>query len=423
MMRWLILLLAMGGTAWSADKIGRAPELPDTTPWDLRLLSEPPTFRWVEEKKPVRSLIYAGEDMFGEPTDVFAFYANPATLGGNDAGEREYPAVVLVHGGGGAAFAEWVWLWASRGYAAIAMDLGGMRPAEPLIDAEIGELLEDRGFDRKERKRLPAGGPEQGHPQKFESIGDETDDDWPFHAVSAVIRAHSLIRTFREVDPGRTAITGISWGGYTTCIAASIDDRFAAAVPVYGCGFLYEGESVQKPAIDNLELRDEWIELYDPSRYLVACRVPILWVNGTNDKHYPLDSYMRSADLVKGPRNLRIEAPMRHGHRPGWEPEEIGLFIDSHCRNGTPLAVVSEAAVMDGRPRAKVDAVSKLSEGRLHYTTDAGPLVNRTWKSLPATVTADGITGPELPEQTTIWLLSVTDERGAMTTSRVVFAE
>jgi len=29
-------------------------------------------------------------------------------------------------------------------------------------------------------------------------------------------------------------VTGISWGGYLTCIVAGIDDRLKAAVPVYG---------------------------------------------------------------------------------------------------------------------------------------------------------------------------------------------
>jgi dienelactone hydrolase len=420
-MRWLCVLMLAGAAALGADKIGRPPELPDSLPWDLRLLSDSPEFRWVEEKKPVRSLIYHGEQMFGEATEIFAFYASPATLGGNVAGEREYPAVVLVHGGGGTAFAEWVWLWASRGYAAIAMDLGGMRPASPVIDADIGELLEDRGFDRKQRTRLSAGGPEQGHPQKFDSIGDDTDDDWPFHAVSAVIRAHSLVRSFREVDPTRTAITGISWGGYTTCIAASIDDRFAAAVPVYGCGFLHEGESVQKPAIDNLELRDEWIRLYDPSSYLGACRVPVLWVNGTNDKHYPLDSYMRSAGLVKGPRTMRIQAPMPHSHRAGWAPAEIGLFIDAYCREGEPLPVVTDAALRDGRPTAKVESATTLKSAALHYTEDAGPLVKRRWSKVAAELKDDGVIGPPLPEEARIWILSVTDERDAMTTSGAMF--
>jgi hypothetical protein len=36
--------------------------------------------------------------------------------------------MVLIHGGGGTAFADWVRLWTGRGYAAIAMDLCGCVP-------------------------------------------------------------------------------------------------------------------------------------------------------------------------------------------------------------------------------------------------------------------------------------------------------
>ena len=74
-------------------------------------------------------------------------------------------------------------------------------------------------------------------------------------------------------------------------------------MPVYGCGYLHDGESVQRPMIDRLNdgQRDEWIRLHDPSSFLVACRVPMFFVNGTNDKHYPLKSYARSYKLVKGP--------------------------------------------------------------------------------------------------------------------------
>ena len=36
--------------------------------------------------------------------------------------------MVLVHGGGGQAFAEWATLWAKRGYVAISMDLRGRGP-------------------------------------------------------------------------------------------------------------------------------------------------------------------------------------------------------------------------------------------------------------------------------------------------------
>ena len=63
---------------------------------------------------------------------------------------------------------------------------------------------------------------------------------WTYHAVAAVIRGHSLLLAQKEVDPQRIGLTGISWGGYLTCIVAGLDDRLKVAVPVYGCGFLHE---------------------------------------------------------------------------------------------------------------------------------------------------------------------------------------
>ena len=50
-------------------------------------------------------------DVAGQTTEVFAFYASPRTLGLLDAPVKA-PAVVLIHGGGGTAFSDWVWMWA-----------------------------------------------------------------------------------------------------------------------------------------------------------------------------------------------------------------------------------------------------------------------------------------------------------------------
>jgi dienelactone hydrolase len=424
--RWFCLLGTLSALSVSAavDKIGRAPELPDSMPWDLVALGDVPEFRWVKEKGPIRSLIYAGETYFNEPTEVFAFYATPETIGGNVAGENDYPAVVLVHGGGGTAFAEWVWMWANRGYAAIAMDLSGHRPPSPLFEKETGEFLEDRGLGREfrtMRKQMAAPGPGQGHPEKFGNIGGEVDDDWPFHAISAVIRAHTLVRSFREVDHSRTAITGISWGGYTTCIVASIDSRFAAAVPVYGCGFLHEGESVQKPAIEQSEFPEEWVKLYDPSSYLGACRVPIMFVNGNRDKHYPLDSYSKSYDLVQGAKTIRIEVGMGHSHPAGWAPEEIGRFIDSHCKGDDSLVTLGKPIPTKDGIELTYEAAVPLKSAALHYTADSGPQVKRVWKQSNAKIEDGKITSGKPPAGTTVWLISTTDQRDALVTSEVVF--
>ena len=111
---FLTLSIVAGSARADDEKVG---------PWNLSALKRTvPTMRWAEQSGPVHSLFYAGEDYQGHATEVFAFYASPRTLGRADAGKKKFPGVVLIHGGGGTAFAEWAWLWAQRGYAAIAMD-------------------------------------------------------------------------------------------------------------------------------------------------------------------------------------------------------------------------------------------------------------------------------------------------------------
>lgn len=393
-----------------AEKVG---------PWDIGALREKvPAMEWLRRDGPVHSLLYQAEKYQGRDTRVFAFYASPATLGEAGAGEK-FPGVVLIHGGGGTAFAEWVWLWAKRGYAAIAMDLNGSRPPDP--EFADGGVAKGNAHDVKRRTRLPDGGPAHGHPEKFDSIGGDAGDDWPFHAAASVMRAHTLLRSFPEVDAGRTAVTGISWGGYTTCLVASLDDRFKAAVPVYGCGFLHEGESVQKPSIDKLgERKALWVREYDPGSLLPRCRVPIFFVNGTNDVHYVLDSYMKSYNVVPGEKQMRIEVNMRHGHPPGWAPAEIGLFIDSKCRGGRPLPVPGKPEITGGEARVTCESATALKKAELHYTADGGLRSQRKWTSVPARIVGKTITAPAPPPEANSWFLSVTDERDAMVSTVVV---
>jgi len=384
--------------------------------WNMEKLQATPGMKWIDQTAPVHSLFYDGEPYQGHPVDVFAFYASPATIG-NTAVAKPYPAVVLIHGGGGTAFAEWAQLWAKRGYAAIAMDLAGRRPAGFIFDS-AGNFSVD---PKAPRPRVDRPGPDQGPEEKWRSIGGDTGDDWPFHAVGNVIRAHSLIRSFPDVDPERTAVTGISWGGYTTSIVASVDHRFKAAVPVYGCGFLFEGESVQKPQLDALEpaRRAEWIKLYDPSSHLGNCRTPILWVNGTNDVHYPLDSYAKSAALVKGPSFFRIEVKMPHGHSPGWKPLEIGHFIDGYCKGGPKLRELTDLEISpDGRASVKYSGEMP-KKAQLHYTTGQGLRSDREWTSVDA-VARDGMIVATVPAEANTWFFSYTDEPGGMYTSQIM---
>jgi dienelactone hydrolase len=400
----LSLLLAGSGCTTLGpghSAIHPAKSLPATTPWDLVALSRPPKYEWADQAGPVRSLYYEGLPYKDKPTRVFAYYVSPATLGAETATGRGFPGVVLVHGGGGTAFKEWAELWAKRGYAAIAMDLAGCGP---------------------DRTRLTDGGPGQSDEEKFGAIDQPPGNQWTYHAVANAILAHSLLRSLKEVDARRTAVTGISWGGYLTCIVAGLDNRFKAAVPVYGCGFLHEN-SVWLKQFEKMtpQQKDRWVRLWDPSMYIGSAAMPVFFINGTNDFAYPLDSYAKTYGLVKGERNLRITVNMPHGHPQGWAPPEIGLFVDGYLRGGKPLPAIQRPRTVNGQVLAKVRAKTGLASAALHYTTGTGPINKRQWQTVPGRVDGSHLVAETPPKEAAVWFLTVTDERGAVVSSELVF--
>jgi dienelactone hydrolase len=355
----------------------------------LAELKEAPHATWEAKSGLVQEVYYEGEPLAGKATRVFAYVGRPERVQG------KVPGMVLIHGGGGTAFPEWATLWAKRGYAAIAMDLAGHGP---------------------QRKRLADGSPNQDDNGKFRDFTDrESNQMWTYHAVAAAIRGHSLLRSLEGVDPDRIGVTGISWGGYLTCIVAGLDDRLKVAVPVYGCGFLHE-DSAWLPRFEKMsrEQRDRWVRLFDPSRYLPGVRCPILFMNGTNDFAYPLGSYQKCYRLVPGRHDVRIEVHMPHGHEVGWAPKEIGLYVDSILKGGDPLPTLGPMKTEGDKASASFTAKVPVVKGGMHYTTDTGPWQKRNWTSREAKIVGSTVEAEVPKGRPLVYYLSITDQRGAM---------
>ena len=372
---WSALLLASCISPGS----GRA-----TGPWDVAALRRAPEATWGVTNGLVREVYYAGEPYQGNPTRVFAYYGRPE-------GKGPFPAVLLVHGGGGKAFSAWAEHWARRGYVALAMDLAGCGPAG----------------------RLPDGGPGQGDDTKFRDFNDQDIGDmWTYHAIAAVLRGHGLLAAQPEVDPTRIAATGISWGGYLTCILAGVDDQLKAAVPVYGCGFLHENSVWVAPQFEKMtaERRQRWVKLFDPSRYLGQAQCPMLFVNGTCDFAYPLDSYRKSYELVRTPVSLSVAINRPHGHI--WSFPEVDAFLDSRLRGMPPLPRISAMRTADGKVSARITSPSPVVKAELDYTTDTGPWAKRAWKAAPAEINGDTVTATLPAGGPMVYYLRVTDQRG-----------
>jgi dienelactone hydrolase len=387
---FIVALLAFSGM-W-AGCVSPAKRQQAAGLWDRSEQWKAPPVTWGASTGLVQELYYQGEPRNGKPTRVFAYLARPA-----HSSQAKLPGVVLVHGGGGKAFSAWAEHWAQKGYVAIAMDLSGNGLNGP----------------------LPDGGPDQSDQTKFRDFTVENARDmWTYHAIAAVVRAHSLLRSLPEVDPERTAVTGISWGGYLTCIVAGVDPRFKAAVPVYGCGFLGDNSYWKDKSLAamNPSARELWLKDFDPSQYLSNVRCPILFVNGTTDFAYPLDSYQKSYRLV--PDKLRfvsVAVDRPHGHI--WTFPEVDLFVSSVLKHGPPPVRISDLANTSGRVAAKLNRNVAPKEANLCYTTDSGPWQQRKWHFTPAQVNGKEISA-ELPKTRPLVLfLALRDEENCHVSS------
>lgn len=151
--------------------------------------------------------------------------------------------------------------------------------------------------------------------------------------------------------------------------------------------------------------------------------MPIMFVNGTNDFAYPLDSYMKSFDSVPGQKQLCVTVNMPHGHRAGWAPNEIGLFVDQHLRETKSLPVLGDVVVKYGQASLRWKGPLKLTSATMHHTTDTTEINTRDWTSTRATIEGQDVTASAPPEDATAWFFTVQDERGATVSSRVMLPD
>ncbi|MCX6910162.1 MAG: acetylxylan esterase [Verrucomicrobia bacterium] len=367
---------------------------PAAVPWNLKALSKAPASCPAPgfDTNGVRAIFFDGLPWQGKPTRVFAFVGVPE----HKRGEK-VPGMVLVHGGGGTAFANWVKRWNDRGYAAIAMDTCGAVP---------------RGSYGKWQRHDAGGPPGWGG---FDQIGGATEDQWTYHAVADAILAHSLLRSLPDVDASRIGLTGISWGGYLTCIIAGVDNRFRFAAPVYGCGFLGNNSAWLKNFEQmGRETAAKWLGLWDPSRYLPRAKMPMLWVTGTNDFAYPFDSLQKSYRQPSGKRTLCIRVRMPHGHGAAGEgPEEIRALADSLLKKGKPLARITAQSRKGDEAWATFESKTKIAKVELNFTKDTGVWQKRNWESTAAKLNpAKRKATAAVPTGATVFYLNFFDEQG-----------
>lgn len=255
-----------------------------------------------------------------EETKVFCYVGLPESA----SAENPVPAVVLVHGATGTAFYDWVRAWNDRGYAAIAMDTEGHMPEATAST-----------YNAVWRDSVMPHGPNN---KSFTDSGKAVEEQWVYHALCSVIASASFISSFEGVDASRMGITGVSYGGFLTCLAVGYDDRYVFAAPVYGCLSNAAGDAEFGSYINS----HAGAEIWDDTGALEASETPILFVNSDSDNHFSPDAITRCAKAAKYSAISFIPG-LTHGHSQGAEVQEVFAFADQICLGGAPLIRVLES--------------------------------------------------------------------------------
>ena len=314
-----------------------------------------------KEHANIKGLFFDGLNYHGKETKVFCWYGVPESL----EQEEKAPAVVLVHGGGGTVFPQWVKKWTDKGYIAISIGLEGQVP---------GPKNQESAIEMKHPTTENSGPYRHGF--FLDVMNEELPNQWFYHAVADIILANSLLRSFPEVDTTKIGITGISWGGILTNVVTGIDNRFAFAVPVYDCGYLHEAPTYMKQLKAHTpESKQFYLENWEPSLYAPLQQQSILFVDGTNDGHFSMNSFTKTYLASGAEKYLHIEHEMRHGHKAGWNPVEIYSFADYLVKGGNMPLIFNEKETENA-----FKFEGEISKTVTYYTSDTADWSDKAYK-------------------------------------------
>ena len=337
-----------------------------------------------------------------EATNVFVYVGLPKDA----SAEAPVPGVILVHGGGGTAFPDWVKMWTERGYAAISVDTEGRVPTKD-ASATVVDVAQTSPKHH---------GPT--NPQ-FADSHMPVESQWMYHAVSATIAAHSFLKSFEQVDSAKIGITGISWGSVVVSNTVCYDDRLAFCAPVYG-GMAMEGTTGICGQVFNRYPKGA--TLWNDVNFLANCRTPLLFVNWNEDDYFAIDATSRCASTAPYGNMVLIDK-LYHGHLPAMKVKEIFTFADNICKGSEAcLPQIEVYPSFDFKLVILNTKRSDVTYGYLYTTSDSVISKNTAWESSLVLVEKGKITF-ELGDNVKAFYITVTDSLGVSSTTPVAFAE
>lgn len=337
----------------------------------------------------LRSFLLEGApDEKGNPTYAYTYYGLPDT----PMPDGGYPAVVLVHGGGGTAFPFYANAYRKMGYAVITFDHYGQLP-----------IINPSGRSAYSRAKRPIlANSWQAAAGSFGERDTRLRHLWIKNVIPLICRANTFLRSQKEINPNQIGLLGISWGSVTGEIAVSFDHRFQYAVFCYGCG----NWDLSSPKCNFYNYRND---TFEPKYYLNKITTPCLWVGGTNDDAFEIAPWQKSWQSAPGTVATSLVVELDHDH-VGWDYAIVLRFADSFRGKDTALPKISATEVKGDVAQAKI-----LSPGdgiigaEFNYTADAEPGSARKWRKTPAQILPGGVVKATIPADAKAFYFNVFD--------------
>ena len=334
--------------------------------WDFSKLEKAPAYRPSgiadAQADGLEDILFDGVPFKGKPAPVFAYIGYPDT----PMPKGGYPAVLLIHGGGGTAFPGYARMWVKQGFAVMAIDWYNCRPVKNAYEAR----------KVKNKEPLPGG--------------------WRNHILTNVanmVLAHSLLRSLPKVNKDKTLFVGLSWGSWYGTAVTALDPRFKGAIEIY-CGDI----NLKKKHLVN-------------GRFVHAAKVPMYWICSTNDDDATPEDLQRSWDDCRNLVTKSIVIRLPHSH-VGFRFPACWRMAHHFLNDAPSLPKISKISVENGVASAKVLNSGKgIVKSIFCYTTDRNQPVEkkRKWQSIPAEL-KDNVLSVKLPENVFMGYFSAYDE-------------
>lgn len=319
-----------------------------------------------DRKQPDENIkgVFLRSDYKGEESYAFGYLGIPEGA----ESKKDNPAVLLVHGGGGSAFYQWVREWSDRGYVALALDMEGHIPLET-------GTMDSYPTDLYVKSEYPAP-----HNQNYADADRfPIEETWMYYAVSTAIRGNSFLRRLDYVDKDKVGICGISWGGIITSIVTGYDDRFAFSIPIY-CTLNNSGYSGN---ITSYYKNHQKALVWDDDGGLAGVKTPILFLAGTNDVNQVPQSVSITAEHCQNAR-ISLVKGFLHSHSHAVGRNEPFAFADEIVFGKKTMATFEKNSLGGKSGSVKIDLPDGVMLSRAGLiSTDESDLTGGLWQVNP----------------------------------------